>query len=139
MGMYPIIYTGGATQLSFFDFRNAVSAPNPFGTDLPIITKSILSGLFWLRSCVVSVLNAVRSVTTLRGLLLARFFCARHDLCACTRRVKLSLPFHYRLLMTGFPLEYLFVFAPVDIWGVSLCIQHAMYVHVYAWRKGSDT
>ena len=34
----------------------------------------ILSGLFWLRSCVVSVLNAVRSVTSLRGFLLARFF-----------------------------------------------------------------
>ena len=34
---------------------------------------AILSGLFWLRSCVVSVLNAVRSVTLLREILLIQF------------------------------------------------------------------
>ena len=34
---------------------------------------SILSGLFWLRSCVVSVLNTVRSIILLRQFLLSEF------------------------------------------------------------------
>lgn len=67
----------------------------------------ILSGLFWLRSCVVSVLNAVRSVTTLRGLSSREIFLRPAGLCSLLYAAStMSLPFHYRLLMSGFQFDF---------------------------------
>lgn len=80
----------------YFGMRRRGRVHNP-----PNDPNCILSGLFWLRSCVVSVLNAVRSITFLREFLLMLFISPVNPLGLAPRFDAMSLPPHYRVLMSG--------------------------------------